>query len=71
MCPLSGVGLKNFGPAIREAPPSQGLRGGMATSWLADDRFSENLEDRTRLGKRDVFVCAGRRSGPKASGAGW
>ena len=53
---------KNFGPAIREPPPGQGLRGGMATTWLAD-RFSENLEARNTTPKRDVFLC---RCGPVA-----
>jgi len=62
---------KNFGPAIRLPPPLPGqeLRGGMATTWLAD-RFSENLEARTRLQKGTCF-CAGRRSGPEANRACW
>jgi len=57
---------KNFGPAISESRPGQGLRGGMATTWLAD-RFSENSEARTRLRNGTCF-CAGRRSGPRQVG---
>ena len=58
---------KNSRPAIRT--PGQGLRGGMASTWLAD-RFYENLEARARL-RKGTYFYAGRRSGPKASGTGW
>jgi len=66
MCPVSGVGLKTLDQQSANRPPARSCvaDGYHMASWSLFQEFGGSNTTQ----KRDVF-CAGRRSGPKASGA--